>query len=251
MLYALIDGTRRGPLAKGERAVCACGSQLIAVLPDQNVKHWRHPAGDCDSWSENEGPWHIGWKERFDLSCREVELIQGDQRHRADILVKPENGRATVIELQHSPIGDEERLEREVFYKRDHKMFWIIHIHNESAFHGISFGQSYLIRNEVFGGKTFAVVKWAGRGSQFIDKWKRSTAHVILDSDVPPLFYLATNAACRELVQRLGKGEFAIRPLDTSEFVRAVLAGPPPPPPPPAPPQRPHPFLAPRRSRRF
>lgn len=50
MIYAWIDGKRRQPLVKGEKTVCRdCGGTLSAVLPAQNIYHWRHKAGDCDT----------------------------------------------------------------------------------------------------------------------------------------------------------------------------------------------------------
>jgi hypothetical protein len=46
-------------------------------MPVENVNHWRRKAGDCDPWSEPEGPLHLGWKEQFDLTCREIGLVDG------------------------------------------------------------------------------------------------------------------------------------------------------------------------------
>ena len=49
MLYAWIDGIKRAPLTKGESTVCRdCGGLLTSVMPVENVRHWRHKAGDCD-----------------------------------------------------------------------------------------------------------------------------------------------------------------------------------------------------------
>lgn len=100
MLYAWIGDEKRAPRAKGERTICRdCGGLLSAVMPVENVPHWRHKAGDCDPWSEPEGPWHLGWKERFDLSCREISLIHGatGERHRADVLCGTGTPKATVL----------------------------------------------------------------------------------------------------------------------------------------------------------
>lgn len=121
MLYAWIDGIKRQPLTKGEKAICdCCNGILTSVIPVQNVKHWRHKAGDCDKWSEPEGQWHLDWKEHFDLNCREIGLIdeRTGERHRADILCGLGTPEAIVLELQHSSISEEERLARENFYQR-------------------------------------------------------------------------------------------------------------------------------------
>ncbi|WP_264557973.1 hypothetical protein [Flavobacterium sp. N1718] len=136
MLYAWIDGVKRQPIAKGEKTICKdCGGVLTAVIPMENVKHWRHKAGDCDSWSEPEGEWHLKWKEYFDLNCREICLIDSvtGERHRADILCRTNTELATVLELQHSSISEEERLSREIFYQQNHQMFWLVHIHSENG----------------------------------------------------------------------------------------------------------------------
>src|SRR3569623_52734 len=142
MLYAWIDGKRRAPLAKGERTICRdCGGLLTAVIPVENAFHWRLKAGDCDRWSEPEGPWHLGWKELFDMSCREIALRDPatEELHRADVLVGNGTPRATVLELQHSPISQDECNERESFYQRGHRMLWFVHIHDESSFLGTYF----------------------------------------------------------------------------------------------------------------
>src|SRR6185437_6482981 len=112
MLYAWVDGSKRAPLAKGERTVCRdCGSLLTAVIPVENVRHWRQKAGDCDPWSEPEGAWHLHWKGQFDIAGREVGLVDQatGERHRADVLYGAGTPRANVLELQHSSISEDER----------------------------------------------------------------------------------------------------------------------------------------------
>jgi len=82
------------------------------------VHHWAHiSGGDCDVWSESEGPWHKGWKEYFPMRCREVVMGENSE-HRAD--VRLDNG--LVIELQHSTISAEMIAEREQFYG---SMVWL------------------------------------------------------------------------------------------------------------------------------
>lgn len=225
MLYAWIDGVKRPPTKKGERTTCDCGGVLTSVVPVDKVKHWRHLSGDCDSWSEPEGLWHLGWKERFDLSCREIGLIDSatGERHRADVLCGAGTPLATVLELQHSNISEDERIARETFYQKGHRMFWLVHIHNEATFAGYSFGFSldFSSRPYVIDGNKFAVMRWMGRGKQFIEKWKRSTAHVFFDWD-GHIFYLASEAVSRRLGGPLGKGEFGLCALTSDKFIRAV-----------------------------
>ncbi|MBY5466337.1 competence protein CoiA family protein [Rhizobium leguminosarum] len=225
MLYAWVNGTKRAPIAKGETTACPdCGGTLTSVMPVENVPHWRHKAGDCDPWSEPEGPWHLGWKEKFDVSCREIGLrdaATGD-RHRADILCGAGTIRATILELQHSSISEEERIQRETFYRQSHRMFWLVHIHNENAFHGYSFGFSLDFSNShTVDGHQFAIMRWSGRSKQFIEKWKRAEAHVFFDYQ-GHIFYLAGEGVSRRIGGPFKKGMFALCHLKTDDFLRAV-----------------------------
>lgn len=229
MLYAWVDDERRAPRAKGERTACRdCGGLLSAVMPVENAPHWRHKAGECDPWSEPEGPWHLGWKERFDLSCREIGLIDAatGERHRADILCAAGTPKATVLELQHSSISEEERASREAFYRQERRMFWLVHIHSESSFLAHNFGMSmdFRTRRAELDGKTFAVMHWIGRSVQFIEKWKRARAHVFFDWG-GHILYLAGETAAQRLGGPFQRGEFALCELSRDDFIRAVHWG--------------------------
>lgn len=225
MLYAWIGNEKRQPAIKGERAICRdCGAELISVLPIENVAHWRHRAGDCDSWSEPEGPWHLGWKAKFEVDECEVAMTDGatGERHRADVLCDAVGGRRTLLELQHSSISDEERIAREQFYGSQARMLWLLHVANDNNLRGSHFALTLSSSKPIeHKGKTFYRMTWFAPGRQFIDKWKRSSAHVFLDHH-GHLYYLATPFACADLVRSFGKGEFALCPIDANEFVRIV-----------------------------
>jgi hypothetical protein len=222
VLLAWVGEEKRGPVAKGERGRCPnCDSEVLAVVPRENIRHWRHRAGDCDPWSEPEGPWHLGWKDQFPVEAREVSLIgpTTGERHRADIRTQA----GVVLELQHSSIPEEEIAAREAFYTRDHRMFWLVHIHNEGSFRGTNFLMSLNFdkRPISFGGKRFSIMSWVGPGRQFIEKWKRSSTHVFFDCG-GSIFYLATKKGCAPIMGQLKKGEFALCPLTVREFLEAV-----------------------------
>ncbi|UJB15943.1 competence protein CoiA [Xanthomonas translucens] len=226
MLYAWIDDQKRSPIAKGERTTCRdCGGLLTAVMPVENTPHWRHKAGDCDSWSEPEGPWHLNWKQQFDMSCREIALrdLETGELHRADVLVGAGTSQATVLELQHSAISEEERLAREAFYKLEHRMFWLVHIHNEKSFLAYNFGMSLDFTSRVvdLDGKKFAIMHWMGTSKQFIEKWKRSSAHVFFNAG-RYIFYLAGPKISERLGPPFQRGEFALCRLSQDDFIRAV-----------------------------
>ncbi len=228
MLYAWVDGVKRQPIAKGERTACReCGGVLTSVIPSKNVRHWRHKAGDCDCWSESEGPWHLGWKEEFPEECREIGLFDdvAGEWHRADVLCGRNTPQATVLELQHSSISEQERIEREVFYRQRHRMFWLVHLHDERSFTGTNFRLSLGLssRSVTVDGRTFEIVYFASRSSQFIEKWKRSSAYVFFDYD-GHIFFLAGEALSKKLNggQPLEEGYFAYSRISRSEFIRAV-----------------------------
>lgn len=226
MLYAWVGDQKRSPIAKGERTTCRdCGGVLSSVMPVENTSHWRHKAGDCDSWSEAEGPWHLGWKELFDMSCREITLRDPStgELHRADVLVGGGTDRATVLELQHSPISEDERNAREAFYRRDHRMFWLVHLHNEKSFLATYFGMSLDFGSRVvrLDGKDFSIMHWVGSSKQFIEKWKRASAHVFFHAG-HHIFYLAGPRVAARLGTPLQRGEFALCALTVDDFLRAV-----------------------------
>lgn len=222
MLLAWVGGEKRGPVAKGERGRCPnCDSEVLAVIPVENVSHWRHRAGDCDPWSEPEGLWHLGWKDQFPVEAREISLTdrRTGERHRADICTQA----GVVLELQNSSISEEEIAAREAFYTQKHRMFWLVHMHNEGSFRGTHFLLSFDFNRRLidFAGKRFSVMSWAGPSKQFIEKWKRSSTHVFFDCG-GSIFYLATKKGCAPIIGQLKKGEFALCPLTIREFLDAV-----------------------------
>lgn len=229
MIYAWIGGQKRQPLVKGEKTECRdCGGTLTAVLPVQNIYHWRHKAGDCDTWSEPEGPWHLQWKEFFSEECREVALRDAltNELHRADILYGQGTDIETVLELQHSPISEEERISREKFYTQGRRMFWLVHLdNNKSSSHGWSFEISLNFRDKrvQYDKHTFGIMPWLGRSTQFIEKWKRSDAHVFFDLK-GHIFHLANKKFSEKLNNGipLDKGEFAVCELTRKDFINAV-----------------------------
>jgi competence CoiA-like predicted nuclease len=122
MLYGCKDnGERRQPGYSGEKATCPmCGAQLIGKCGQIRIWHWQHRKhSECDSWQEGETDWHREWKLRFPEPWREVVVIKGDQKHRADI----RTAGGTVVEFQNSPISMEDVGRREQFYG---DLIWVV-----------------------------------------------------------------------------------------------------------------------------
>lgn len=120
MFYAWDEAGNSVEAQPGLRATCPlCRRCVIAKCGAVVEWHWAHVGegeSDCDSWAESETPWHRWWKTRAPLDWREVSMGE----HRADIR-RDQDG--YVIELQHSPISQEDIQNREAFYKR---MIWLL-----------------------------------------------------------------------------------------------------------------------------
>lgn len=225
MISAMINGEKRPPKMKGEKTVCdGCSGTLRAVMPQFKAAHWRHEGGDCDPWSEPESEWHRTWKGLFNPIHCEVFMRDFDSReiHRADVMCPKNGGPGVVLELQHSHISEDERLSREAFYSRENRMFWLLNMHRTRSL-AFSFGQCLNFdeaKREDHGGHAFYHMEWFMPGTM-LDKWKESRAHVFLHHG-NHIYYLATNAACRNLVSRQSKGQFALAPLTIRKFLIAV-----------------------------
>lgn len=121
MFYAQIESDPRVRPTPGEtRAVCPlCRAPVIPKCGAIKIHHWAHVRAECDSWSEPESAWHLGWKSRF--PAHQVEVCFGP--HRADVATD-----LRVIELQHSAISPADIAAREEFYgaARPRGMVWLL-----------------------------------------------------------------------------------------------------------------------------
>ena len=160
------------------------------------------------------------------MQFREIPLVDeaSGEAHRADLFCDTADGSKITIELQHSPISEEERNARERFYLQRGRMFWLLHLHNEQSMRGWTFSVSLGSGGPLheWRGKNWIPTVWVSRSTQFIEQWKRSKAHVFFDYE-GKLFYLATGRACAELLQQMKPGFFAVAPLSVEEFHRAVM----------------------------
>jgi hypothetical protein len=121
MKYAIVEGQRQ-EAQSGHTGICpACDSPMIARCGVVRVDHWAHRARrNCDTWWENETPWHRNWKNQFPVNWQEVvHSAEDGERHIADVKTDQE----WVLEFQHSKISSNERNAREAFYK---KLVWVV-----------------------------------------------------------------------------------------------------------------------------
>ena len=121
MKFALIDGQRQEAKPNLSGKCPACGQAMIAKCGTVRVNHWAHKTTVlCDQWGEHETEWHRNWKDQFPTHWQEfVYRADNGETHIAD--VRTDHG--WVIEFQHSYIKPEERLSRDVFYK---KLVWVV-----------------------------------------------------------------------------------------------------------------------------
>lgn len=122
MKFADIEGNVR-EAQPGLTGKCRdCGHAVFARCGAVRIWHWAHPKSKvCDRWWEQETEWHRWWKNQFPDAWQEIgHIAQSGERHRAD--VKTESG--LVLEFQHSPLSEAERVSREDVYPR---LVWVVH----------------------------------------------------------------------------------------------------------------------------
>lgn len=121
MIFALINDARVQATPKS-KAICPhCGKEVISKCGEFKIWHWAHKnSTNCDTWHENEGEWHIGWKTALGLENSEKRIVRNQVYHIADILTPS----GVVIELQNSPISLIDIRKREEFY--GNKMLWVV-----------------------------------------------------------------------------------------------------------------------------
>lgn len=124
MIYALSEHQKILP-APGLAGVCpSCHGEVIPRCGEINSWHWAHKSlADCDTWSEGETAWHVGWKSWFPPDVCEVTKTVNGITHRADVLLSD----GWVLEFQNSPISQEKIRERSEFWG---KIIWIFNMPN-------------------------------------------------------------------------------------------------------------------------
>ena len=122
MKFSIVNKVRVEPFPKGKGLCPVCGNETLAKCGNKIIWHWAHRSSQmCDAWWENETKWHRDWKNNWPIENQEIIHIDSNtgEKHIAD--VKTDSG--MVIEIQNSPIDEEELLSRENFYGN---MIWIV-----------------------------------------------------------------------------------------------------------------------------
>ena len=171
MRLALVNDVRTEPVPNVRGKCCLCGDDMISKCGQYVRWHWAHKTRiTCDPWQESETDWHRYWKDAFPIDCQEVVHIDGrtKEKHIAD--VKTPAG--FVVEVQHSPIAEEEARSREVFYRN---MIWIVDAQHLTGW--FSVGMAHDLASCC---PMMYQVKWWG-SSKLLDKWSKSRVHVYFD----------------------------------------------------------------------
>jgi len=128
MRFAIDKEGKRILPSKGGRGFCPlCQKTVIARCGNIRAHHWYHESlKDCEYTKYthvHETPWHINWKNHFDVSWQEIILpAPNGDKHISDVRTP----QGLTIEFQHSPITDEERISREQFYSSVGEMIWVV-----------------------------------------------------------------------------------------------------------------------------
>ena len=122
MKFSIFNGVRQEAQPGASGQCPACGQAMIAKCGKIKIWHWAHKGRrTCDPWWENETEWHREWKNCFDAKWQEVvhKDESADEIHIADVTTP----HGWTIEIQHSPMGEAERMARNSFYK---KIVWVV-----------------------------------------------------------------------------------------------------------------------------
>lgn len=135
MLLALKDGKliRANP---GIYATCPfCEEDVMPRCGTIRMWHWAHKVGECIYHTESETDWHLEWKDRALKLGFEIE--KRFDEHIADIYDPKTN---TVIEVQHSPISEDEILDRTICYSLNNlNVKWIFDFREKFKNGNVSF----------------------------------------------------------------------------------------------------------------
>jgi hypothetical protein len=215
MKFACIEGNDRVEAQPGLTGKCRdCGQAMVTKCGEHRMWHWAHPKSEaCDPWREPETEWHRSWKNQFPAAWQEIaHTAQSGERHRAD--VKTDNG--LILEFQHSPLSEAERVSREEFYTR---LVWVVHASRRLRDRKKLFASLRQLNTAAWSLPTFSIHR--DDGSALLRDWGTSRAPVYFDfsateQDDSPLWRLYSIS---------GDMLAYLTPVVRAEFVKAHREG--------------------------
>ena len=171
MRLAFVEDVRAEPAPNLCGKCCLCGDAMIAKCGQYVRWHWAHKARiTCDPWQESETDWHRYWKDAFPVDCQEV--VRADDRthekHIADVKIPG----GFVVEVQHSPIDENEAQSREDFYRN---MIWIVDARHLDGWFCVGMARDLSSCSPMM-----YQIEWTGI-SRLLERWSRSAVHVYFD----------------------------------------------------------------------
>lgn len=145
-----------------------CGGEVRIKDGSINAKHFAHISlGECDDFSHDMSEWHRSWQEKFPVENREVVVDNGEERHRADVLIGK-----YVIEFQHSSISVDEVWRRNDFYiSAGYNVIWVFDVIDE-------YENEYIIEKD--DGDSLYTWKYANKALSAIIPQNNNSVSVIL-----------------------------------------------------------------------
>ena len=209
MKFALVNGEKLEPFPKLNGVCPHCDSEMIAKCGKVKVWHWAHKRiSHCDPWWESETEWHRKWKSHFPSEWQEISHFDSEtgEKHIADV----KNPFGLVIEFQHSPMKDEERISREKFYKQ---MVWVIDgCRNELDKGNFNIGLSGPIQDSPLAYQ----INWYSQ-SRLLHDWGKSQVKVFIDFGEDILWRLVLYDNKRKMG--------AVSPLPKKAFINDCMKG--------------------------
>ncbi len=209
MKFSLVNGQKVEPYPKMKGVCPHCNSEMISKCGKVKVWHWAHRnISHCDPWWESETKWHREWKSHFPSEWQEVSQIdlKTGEKHIADV----KNPFDLVIEFQHSPLNDQERISRENFYNQ---MVWVIDgCRNKLDKGHFEMGLSEPIQDNPLIFK----INWYSQ-SRLLHYWGKSQVKVFIDFGENILW----NLVLYDDNRRIG----AVAPLTKKAFINDCLKG--------------------------
>ena len=209
--FALVDNIRMKPQPKQHGICQLCGSEMVSKCGKVIAWHWAHKSRKtCDPWWENETQWHKDWKNQFSEEWQEIVHTDEstNEKHIADV----KNPYGLVVEFQHSPIKQEERLSRENFYD---DMVWVID-GNRNSLDKDYFRLSITSNTPIQKNPVAYRFQWISN-SRLIPNWLDSTVKVFFDFEQDVLW--------RIIIYDKDKNLGAVAPIKKVDFINDCLKG--------------------------
>jgi hypothetical protein len=106
----------------GNKVYCVDGHLMVPKRGQIKIHHFAHRAGEgaaCQIEQDGKTDWHLWWQQRLRPDRIEFQIRKEDNLLKiADSINVMSDGTFSIVELQHSVMGEKETIFREKFYTR-------------------------------------------------------------------------------------------------------------------------------------